>query len=92
MQRRQVPTVIIAAVMMVMRTTIRMLRKWSGWRKDKSRVQQLMNVSVEECSGSFTTTGCDTIDRHRRDGRSYLNTDHSMTHWLYKRVIARKVS
>jgi hypothetical protein len=41
MQRRQVATVIIAAVIMLMRMRIKMLRKWSGWRKDKSRVQQL---------------------------------------------------
>jgi hypothetical protein len=51
-----------------------------------------MDVSSEVSSGSFTTTGCDEIDRGWRDGRNYLDTNHSMTHWPCKRVIARKVS
>jgi hypothetical protein len=51
-----------------------------------------MDVSVEESSGSFTTTGCDKIDRRWRDGRSYLNTNHSISYSPCKRVIARKVS
>jgi hypothetical protein len=51
-----------------------------------------MDMSVEESSESFTTNGRDKIERRWRDGRSYLDTNHSISHSPCKRVIARKVS
>jgi hypothetical protein len=49
-----------------------------------------MDVSVEESSGSFTTNGCDATDRRWRDGRSYLNTNHSITDSPCRRVMPEK--